>query len=72
MSTPFYKVEVKNGDTKAFCTCGQSKKMPDCDGNHQGTGKTPHVEKFTEDKLVIVCGCGKTAKSPYCDGAHAK
>ncbi len=67
-----FKIEVKNGDTKAFCMCGASKNGPYCDGSHQGTGKRPEVIKFDQDKTVFVCGCQKSAKAPFCDGTHAK
>ncbi|NBY66419.1 MAG: CDGSH iron-sulfur domain-containing protein, partial [Verrucomicrobia bacterium] len=26
-----------------FCTCGQSKNPPFCDGSHKGSGKAPKV-----------------------------
>jgi len=65
-----FVVEVKAGETKAFCVCGQSKTAPFCDGAHKGGDKKPHVEKFTEDKKLWICGCLKTNRSPYCDGTH--
>lgn len=33
--------DVKNGETKLWCTCGLSKKQPLCDGSHVGTGFKP-------------------------------
>ncbi|MEE9311435.1 MAG: CDGSH iron-sulfur domain-containing protein [Planctomycetota bacterium] len=65
-------IEVKSGDTKAFCTCSNSKNGVFCDGAHAGTDKTPCVTNFTEDKTIHACGCGKSSNFPYCDGSHAK
>ncbi|NBS79664.1 CDGSH iron-sulfur domain-containing protein [bacterium] len=37
-----YKIDAKSGQTLAFCTCGQSKNPPFCDGSHKGSGKAPN------------------------------
>jgi len=66
------KVDVKAGETKAFCMCGKSQNFPSCDGCHKGTSFVPKIEKFTEDKTVYICRCGKSSNLPYCDGTHAK
>ena len=65
-----FAVDVKAGETKAFCTCGLSKTGPYCDGSHKTTDMQPHVETFSEDKTVYVCGCQKSGNRPYCDGSH--
>ena len=69
--TPF-KIDVKKGDQIAFCSCGKSKNGPKCDGSHKGTGKSPIIEKFEEDKTIYACGCLSSAKYPFCDGTHSK
>ena len=38
-----YKVELKEGETYYYCTCGKSKNLPFCDGAHQCTKFTPKV-----------------------------
>ena len=65
-----FDIDVKAGDTKAFCLCGLSKNGPYCDGSHQTTDKTPNVEKFDADKTIYVCGCQRSGNRPYCDGSH--
>lgn len=65
-----FAVEVKAGETKAFCMCGLSKNGPFCDGSHVTTDKTPEVVKFEEDKTVYICGCQQSNNRPYCDGTH--
>ena len=67
-----FPVEVKSGETKAFCMCGLSKSGPFCDGTHgkENTKATPQVETFDKDKTLYVCGCGQSANRPYCDGSH--
>ena len=68
-SEPF-AIEVKKGESKAFCMCGQSKNGPYCDGTHTRVGGRPHVEKFDADKTIYVCGCQQSGNRPYCDGTH--
>ena len=34
-------VEVKAGENYFWCSCGQSKKQPFCDGSHKGSEFTP-------------------------------
>ncbi|MDH5573003.1 MAG: CDGSH iron-sulfur domain-containing protein [Gammaproteobacteria bacterium] len=67
-----YKVDVVEGKTYYWCSCGQSKMQPFCDGSHKTSGLEPVV--FTADKTatVFLCGCRKTAKAPFCDGTHNK
>lgn len=65
-----YKIEAKNGQTFAFCTCGQTKSPPFCDGSHKGSGRAPKVVTADKDGPIWACGCGKTKTSPFCDGSH--
>lgn len=65
-------IDVSAGDTVYICQCGQTKTPPYCDGSHQGSAKTPHEYKATEDKRLAVCGCGKSGDIPFCDGSHNK
>lgn len=55
-----------------WCTCGDSKNQPYCDGGHKGTGFTPMAFELTEKKTVALCLCKHTGNSPYCDGSHSK
>jgi CDGSH iron-sulfur domain-containing protein 3 len=56
--------------TYYYCTCGQSKGQPFCDGSHQGTGFTPMEFTQEEPKRVLLCQCKRTATPPFCDGVH--
>ena len=67
-----FAIDVKAGETKAFCMCGLSKNGPFCDGSHMGSDITPEVVKFDKDKTVYVCGCQQSSRRPYCDGTHTQ
>lgn len=70
-NTPF-EIDVKAGETKAFCMCGLSKNGPFCDGSHKTTDFTPKVVRFDKGKTVFACGCQQSGNRPYCDGSHNK
>lgn len=63
-------VEVKNGEEYWWCSCGQSKTQPFCDGSHKGTGFSPMQYVAAADDTVYFCACKHSAKQPLCDGAH--
>lgn len=66
-------VDVTAGKDYWWCTCGQSKNQPFCDGAHKAEGKfSPQQWTATEDKKVFFCTCKQTANAPLCDGAHKK
>ncbi|MCH2038466.1 MAG: glutamate synthase-related protein [Rickettsiales bacterium] len=65
-----FAIDVKEGDTKAFCMCGLSQNGPFCDGSHKTTDIKPKVVTFDEDKTVYACGCLQSNNRPYCDGTH--
>jgi len=67
-----YKVDVVEGESYFWCSCGQSSKQPFCDGSHKGSEFSP--VKFTADetKTIALCGCRGTANAPMCDGTHRK
>lgn len=63
-------VEVKAGQTYWWCSCGQSKNQPFCDGSHQGSPFLPMEWTADADRKAFFCTCKQTAKSPLCDGSH--
>ncbi len=65
-----YQMDVEEGKTYYWCSCGRSAKQPLCDGSHQGTSFAPLP--YTADKTgtAYLCGCKKTANQPQCDGSH--
>ncbi|MFZ8887084.1 MAG: CDGSH iron-sulfur domain-containing protein [Steroidobacteraceae bacterium] len=67
-----YVVDVEEGKTYYWCSCGLSAKQPFCDGSHKGSGLSPLP--YTADKTgqAAFCGCKATANQPLCDGAHRK
>ncbi len=56
----------------AWCSCGESKKQPFCDGSHGVTGMYPMMVEIDEEKKVAWCGCKCSENKPYCDGSHSK
>lgn len=69
-NAPFV-LEVKPG-RYAWCSCGNSRKQPFCDGTHENTGMYPVIEVVTETKTIHWCGCKSTETPPFCDGTHRK
>ncbi len=67
-----FAIDVKAGETKAFCRCNKSKNGPFCDGSHKDTGMTPHMVTFDADKTIYACGCQRSDNRPFCDGSHTK
>jgi len=47
-------VELKAGETYAWCACGRSANQPFCDGSHQGTGLDPVVFIAEKDARVAL------------------
>ena len=66
------EVKLESGKVYFWCTCGQSKSQPFCDGSHKNTGFTPHKFSVNENKTAWLCTCKKTGNLPYCDGTHNK
>ena len=65
-------VEVEAGKSYFWCSCGQSKSQPFCDGSHKGTDFAPVKFVPEESKKMYFCGCKATASRPLCDGSHSK
>ena len=63
-------MNLKAGETIAYCMCGLSKDGPVCDGTHKGTSITPQVEKYGADSRISACGCKRSKAVPICDGTH--
>lgn len=68
-NTPFV-VDVEQGKTYHWCSCGRSATQPFCDGAHQGTGLAPVA--YTADKTgtAYFCGCKRSKTGALCDGSH--
>jgi len=65
-----YPIEVEAGRNYWWCTCGESKKQPFCDGSHKGGPFSPMQYTAAQDGRVWFCGCKATGKAPLCDGKH--
>ena len=65
-------MEVEKDKSYHWCSCGQSKKQPFCDGSHKVTEFTPLAYKAEETKKMFFCACKQTNNPPFCDGSHNK
>ncbi|MGB0854682.1 MAG: CDGSH iron-sulfur domain-containing protein [Pikeienuella sp.] len=67
-----FPVEVEEGKTYFWCSCGKSTTQPFCNGAHKDTGLSP--VKYTAEKSgkVFFCGCKNSGRGALCDGAHNK
>ena len=63
-------VQTLEAGTYYWCSCGQSKNQPFCDGSHQGTDFEPVAFEISETQQVALCQCKRTATPPFCDGKH--
>ena len=63
-------VDVVEGKSYFWCTCGKSLKQPFCDGSHKETEFSPLVFKAEQSKKVFFCACKQTKDQPLCDGSH--
>ncbi len=64
-------IELEKGKTYAWCSCGDSKNQPFCDGAHSGSEFTPKVFVAEESKTAYMCACKSTSNPGFCDGSHA-
>jgi len=63
-------VEVEDGKSYFWCSCGQSANQPFCDGKHKDTGFTPMKWTAEASGTKYFCSCKQTAGQPFCDGSH--
>ncbi len=63
-------VDVVEGKSYFWCSCGKSVKQPFCDGSHKGTNFSPLKYTADQSKKVFLCACKKTNDPPMCDGSH--
>ena len=65
-------VNVEQGKSYYWCSCGKSSKQPLCDGSHKGTDFSPILYKADLTKKMFFCNCKQTNNEPFCDGSHNK
>jgi len=63
-------IEVEQGNSYQWCSCGTSKNQPFCDKDDCGDKSILFVANVTEE--VVFCQCKQTKRPPLCDGSHAK
>ena len=65
-------VDLEQGKSYFWCSCGKSSKQPFCDGSHKGTGFKPVIYRAELTKRMFFCACKQTNDQPFCDGSHNK
>ena len=65
-------VDVEEGKSYYWCSCGKSAKQPFCDGSHKGSKFNPIAYKAGVTKKMFFCACKQTNNQPFCDGSHNK
>ncbi len=64
-------MEVEEGKSYFWCSCGLSKSQPLCDGSHAGSGLGPVKYEAEKSGTVHFCGCKATKSGTMCDGSHS-
>lgn len=71
-----FKIRCEAGKIYHWCTCGQSKRQPFCDGTHKNIflkiKLRPVRFTVTETKDYWLCNCKQTLNRPFCDGTHKR
>jgi len=67
-----YPVDVQEGKSYFWCSCGKSSTQPFCDGSHQGSSFAPVKYEAEKTGKVFFCGCKHSATPQLCDGSHQK
>jgi CDGSH-type Zn-finger protein len=65
-------VELEKSKTYFWCSCGQSRNQPFCDGSHKATDFMPLKFTTEESKSAALCKCKGSRNAPYRDGTHMK
>lgn len=63
-------VNVEAGKTYYWCSCGESKAQPFCDGSHKGTEFAPVAYTAQKSGPAYFCACKRSANGALCDGSH--
>lgn len=63
-------IELDEGKSYFWCSCGRSAKQPFCDGSHKETTLTPMKFEAGQSAKKFLCACKQTKNPPYCDGSH--
>ena len=69
-TTPY--VQPTKAGIYYWCSCGQSKRQPFCDGSHKGSVFSPLKVDIAEAKTIAWCGCKHSKNGAFCDGSHTK
>ena len=65
-------VNVEEGKSYYWCSCGKSLKQPFCDSSHKDSEFNPILYKAEATKKMFFCACKQTNNQPFCDGSHNK
>ena len=59
-----YSINVEEGKSYYWCSCGKSANQPFCDGSHKGSEFVPLKFEANTSKAVFFCGCKETENAP--------
>lgn len=64
------RIELEAGKKYFWCSCGESKNQPWCDGSHKGSAFTPTMVELDNTKTCSMCTCKQSSNGAFCDGSH--